>query len=707
MHLVCVITFAMTERLSGTALARLLELIYLHCPTPNNCTRTVKKMWKFFAGLRTPIEWHYVCCYCRKYLGSNEPSTNDECPGCKKSFSDGRLKSWHPFIVFPLFLQLKCMFQEKGFLDLLKYRFKHEQEKQKNGKSEFIDDIIDGRNYKNFFGQPGSESFLRNPHNVSFLLNTDGVALFKSSKFSVWPVYMVICELPPSLRYTRKYRLFAGLWFGFTKPVFSSFIEPFIVMMKNLYKEGFTVQSPDLEGGIVVRGIVISSSMDAPAKCLFMCMMQFNGKYGCPYCEIPGNTFRTDKGGNCHVYPYIKVRDRREEANPRSHREFLEHANEAATRVSNGQKGAVVNGVKGVSAAFGFPGYDLIAGSCIDYMHTVLLGITKQLMTYWFDRKFKGSPFFCGDHLKECDARRANIQPPNSVGRIPRSLTEICHYKASEFRTWLLYYSLPVMIGILPDIYYDHFMLLVCAVFLCLKKSISPEDLEQARKLLEHFCLRVSCLYGKRFETFNVHQLLHLTGCVHNNGPLWATSCLFFEDLNGDLRSLFHGSQNVESQIIRATSILQHLPRLHDELPKSEAKDFCKSLVTMKEKGFITETISEERKLYAIGALKSYLVESDDEIEQLELVFGDVLVNSNYEVFYRLKQGKDIINSVGYSRETKRNTTAVIFEGPNADNAYGSVQYFVKYTPCTDTVCFERKQCFCKHSKYFLRLHHH
>ena len=37
--------------------------------------------------------------------------------------------------------------------------------------------------------------------NISLTLNTDGVAIFKSSKNSLWPVWLVINELPPTERY--------------------------------------------------------------------------------------------------------------------------------------------------------------------------------------------------------------------------------------------------------------------------------------------------------------------------------------------------------------------------------------------------------------------------------------------------------------------------------------------------------------------------
>ena len=42
--------------------------------------------------------------------------------------------------------------------------------------------------------------FLSNKAHVSLTINTDGVAIFKSSKTGVWPVWLVINELPKEMR---------------------------------------------------------------------------------------------------------------------------------------------------------------------------------------------------------------------------------------------------------------------------------------------------------------------------------------------------------------------------------------------------------------------------------------------------------------------------------------------------------------------------
>ena len=70
--------------------------------------------------------------------------------------------------------------------------------------------IFLGQLYKNVLSNVGMSydgdgykkhaEFLSHPANISILMNTDGVALYRSSNVSLWPVWGVINELPPKLR---------------------------------------------------------------------------------------------------------------------------------------------------------------------------------------------------------------------------------------------------------------------------------------------------------------------------------------------------------------------------------------------------------------------------------------------------------------------------------------------------------------------------
>ena len=61
-----------------------------------------------------------------------------------------------------------------------------------------LSDIYDSQLYQALAGPQGP---LADEHNISVILNTDGVEVFKSTKVSMWPVLLMINELPFTERY--------------------------------------------------------------------------------------------------------------------------------------------------------------------------------------------------------------------------------------------------------------------------------------------------------------------------------------------------------------------------------------------------------------------------------------------------------------------------------------------------------------------------
>lgn len=55
-----------------------------------------------------------------------------------------------------------------------------------------------------------------------------------------------------------------------------------------------------------------------------------------------------------------------------------------------------VNGLKGLSPLVNLPGYDLVRGQAVEYMHGVLLGVTRQMASFWFDTSNSGETFYIG-----------------------------------------------------------------------------------------------------------------------------------------------------------------------------------------------------------------------------------------------------------------------------------------------------------------------
>ena len=165
--------------------------------------------------------------------------------------------------------------------------------------------------------------------------------------------------------------------------------------------------------------------------------------------------------------------------------------------------------------------------------------------------------------MKDVDDRLLQIKLPSEIKRLPRSLSETLKYwKASELRSFLLYYGVPVLIGILPPVLLQHYMLLVYATFILLKDGSTAEELKQAESCLLQFVEFFVTLYGVRYATLNIHQLIHLVDDALNLGPLYTHDCFYLEDKNRETLNFIHGTQNIDTQITTGISFIQKIPEL-------------------------------------------------------------------------------------------------------------------------------------------------
>lgn len=105
------------------------------------------------------------------------------------------------------------------YWDKLQYPF------ERQTSTGLIKDIQDGDVIKHLM-KPGG--FLSVPEHLGLVINTDGVQTFNSSKHSIWPVFLMITNLPPDIRMLQKHLLLAGAWFGRNKPDMSLILQPIV-----------------------------------------------------------------------------------------------------------------------------------------------------------------------------------------------------------------------------------------------------------------------------------------------------------------------------------------------------------------------------------------------------------------------------------------------------------------------------------------------
>ena len=116
---------------------------------------------------------------------------------------------------------------------------------------------------------------------------------------------------------------------------------------------------------------------------------------------------------------------------------------------------------------------------------------------------------YIGNRVAEAEVRLRLVKPPDFIGRIPKAFRGlgwkgkrflVCTimynpFPATECRTVLLYY-LPILKGILPDLYLAHVFLLSKSIRILLSDEILVADIDFAESLLLMFWRLTEKYYG-------------------------------------------------------------------------------------------------------------------------------------------------------------------------------------------------------------------
>ena len=335
----------------------------------------------------------------------------------------------------------------------------HENFENDNCQDGVLDSIRSGLMY----GETHFQEFIQSGDNISLTCHCDGVPVFSSSGFSILPILCTINELPDSRK--SEHIILHTLWFGKKKPRPDTFLKPFVTEMICLHDEGFNWQ---IDGHVQVSKAVATLVVaDGVARPMVQFMMQYNGAFGCGFCEHEGKVV-VRGNGHSRVYPL------EEDLPPRrTHRSTVAYARIALA------SGKPSRGVKGASPLLLLPCFDIIRGFCPEYMHSVLLGVVRQFVNLWLESP--GEAFSLRCH--QIDQFLIQEYPPSEVKRSPRSIEERTQWTASEWRSFLLLYSPVVLSRLLPRKFFCHWMLLVCAMqILC--QSLLPQNF--CRKFILH-----------------------------------------------------------------------------------------------------------------------------------------------------------------------------------------------------------------------------
>ena len=167
---------------------RLLKFISMVLPQPNKCPSSLYRFKKHFEEDDLLMQKHYYCSECTSLTQNLDYDIdNDEAAELDEVFEninacDCSDKKQH-FIQIPILRQLKSFYHRPGFYNKLKSTVDH----RSGNENEYLSDIYDGLLYREL----SNDNILSNNNNISLMWYTDGVRIFKSSKYNIWVFFFI------------------------------------------------------------------------------------------------------------------------------------------------------------------------------------------------------------------------------------------------------------------------------------------------------------------------------------------------------------------------------------------------------------------------------------------------------------------------------------------------------------------------------------
>ncbi|CAM4791834.1 unnamed protein product [Rotaria magnacalcarata] len=201
-----------------------------------------------------------------------------------------------------------------------------------------------------------------------------------------------------------------------------------------------------------------------------------------------------------------------------------------------------------------------------DSLHNVYIGAFKRMMSLWFSPDYRTEPWSIHNHLEELSRLFKQVRLPSTTTRLPRVLTAYSNYKANEFRVLLLFGHV-IFAEILPKMYYDHLLQLVCLLHLAENRRIHKDDVKVIEKLGTNFVISFSRLYTPRHCVQVVYSVFHIGATVRYFGPLTNYTTFNFENQLGLLTRTCKSTRRHAEEIIANLYLLQSaLHHLHDPI---------------------------------------------------------------------------------------------------------------------------------------------
>lgn len=257
-----------------------------------------------------------------------------------------------------------------------------------------------------------------------------------------------------------------------------------------------------------------------------------------------------------------------------------------------------------------------------DSLHLLDLGIMKRLLFGWRDGNLgRLITKWSSRDIAKVTQFILSCRMPKEIHRNLRGLQDLSNWKATEYRTFLLYFSFIILMDVLTDKPYHHFLCFFCAVTICSSHHYF-QFLPVAHAMLVQFVENYGNYYGREYMTSNVHNLIHLVDEVKRFGELHTFNAYPFENkLSSIKRTIRKGNKPLEqisNRLIERNCIeIEGLSNItgNDKIPIIKTYTYKNtSIQVVHLESFIISTNNQN---------KWFLMNNNDIFEVISMVDGD------------------------------------------------------------------------------------
>lgn len=266
--------FKLKYFLSKAAFEDHLRIVQISTNSSVDDIKSASKCMEKYDYLKQQVKKVHVCMHkkCNAILSTDSEDSPTRNQPCGHNYNKNQGSCY--FLTLPIESQLRCFLERGG---MKKRENVHIFDGSTRG------DVQSGSLYREKINPTSSET------TISLQLNTDGAQIFKSSKFSFWPLMGLINEVP--YRSKRSNMILMALWYGNKKPPKAAFLDSTVKELQKLGREGILFNGTLFQ----VKPSILST--DTMARAVFLDCIQFNGEYGCDFCLHPGK----------YIYIYIQM----------------------------------------------------------------------------------------------------------------------------------------------------------------------------------------------------------------------------------------------------------------------------------------------------------------------------------------------------------------------------------------------------------------